>query len=104
MNLRLLFFADLPLTGDCLFPGGVGRTTNPTEFDSLMDDLESRDFRVYGEETLARTLIVDTSSMDDYAQARAFYRRQGLVEEARIRNFYGPGDDKVTFWKSRCDF
>jgi glyoxylase-like metal-dependent hydrolase (beta-lactamase superfamily II) len=31
-------------TGDSLFPGGPGRTTNPTDFTSLMDDLESRIF------------------------------------------------------------
>jgi glyoxylase-like metal-dependent hydrolase (beta-lactamase superfamily II) len=26
------------------FPGGPGRTTNPTDFNSLMDDLEERIF------------------------------------------------------------
>ena len=31
-------------TGDSLFPGGPGRTTNPTDFTSLMDDLEERIF------------------------------------------------------------
>jgi glyoxylase-like metal-dependent hydrolase (beta-lactamase superfamily II) len=31
-------------TGDSLFPGGPGRTTNPTDFNSLMDDLEERIF------------------------------------------------------------
>lgn len=31
-------------TGDSLFPGGPGRTTNPRDFGSLMDDLESRVF------------------------------------------------------------
>ena len=31
-------------TGDSLFPGGPGRTTNPTDFTSLMDDLEARIF------------------------------------------------------------
>jgi glyoxylase-like metal-dependent hydrolase (beta-lactamase superfamily II) len=31
-------------TGDSLFPGGPGRTTNPTDFMSLMDDLEERIF------------------------------------------------------------
>src|SRR3712207_8940382 len=31
-------------TGDSLFPGGPGRTTNPTDFRSLMDDLEQRIF------------------------------------------------------------
>ncbi|MEX5718083.1 MBL fold metallo-hydrolase [Geodermatophilus maliterrae] len=31
-------------TGDSLFPGGPGRTTNPADFGSLMDDLEERVF------------------------------------------------------------
>jgi glyoxylase-like metal-dependent hydrolase (beta-lactamase superfamily II) len=31
-------------TGDSLFPGGPGRTTNPKDFNSLMDDLEERIF------------------------------------------------------------
>ena len=31
-------------TGDSLFPGGPGRTTSPTDFTSLMDDLEERIF------------------------------------------------------------
>jgi len=31
-------------TGDSLFPGGPGRTTNPTDFASLMDDLEAKIF------------------------------------------------------------
>jgi glyoxylase-like metal-dependent hydrolase (beta-lactamase superfamily II) len=31
-------------TGDSLFPGGPGRTTNPADFTSLMDDLEERVF------------------------------------------------------------
>ncbi|RFU19277.1 MBL fold metallo-hydrolase [Geodermatophilus marinus] len=31
-------------TGDSLFPGGPGRTTNPDDFASLMDDLEARIF------------------------------------------------------------
>ncbi|MEM1249027.1 MAG: GNAT family N-acetyltransferase [Acidobacteriota bacterium] len=49
--------------------------------------------------SLARTLVVDTSSLAEYEQARSFYTARGFVEEARIREFYGPGDDKVTFWK-----
>lgn len=31
-------------TGDSLFPGGPGRTRNPTDFGSLMDDLEAKIF------------------------------------------------------------
>jgi glyoxylase-like metal-dependent hydrolase (beta-lactamase superfamily II) len=31
-------------TGDSLFPGGPGRTTNPRDFTGLMDDLEAKVF------------------------------------------------------------
>ncbi|MFL4277573.1 MBL fold metallo-hydrolase, partial [Escherichia coli] len=31
-------------TGDSLFPGGPGKTTNPKDFNSLMDDLEAKIF------------------------------------------------------------
>lgn len=48
----------------------------------------------------ARILIADTSGTEDFAQTRAFYRQNGYTEEARIRDFWAPGDDKVTFWKS----
>ena len=49
---------------------------------------------------VARVLVVETSSTDHYARTRAFYRRIGYDEEARIRQFYGPTDDNVVFWKS----
>jgi ribosomal protein S18 acetylase RimI-like enzyme len=49
---------------------------------------------------VARVLIVETSSLDAYEQARAFYRKHDFDEEARIRDFYGPGDNKVVFWKA----
>ncbi|MFL6134348.1 MAG: MBL fold metallo-hydrolase [Nocardioidaceae bacterium] len=38
-------------TGDSLFPGGPGRTTDPTSFTSLMDDLESKVFDRLPDET-----------------------------------------------------
>ncbi|MCH9730383.1 MAG: MBL fold metallo-hydrolase [Actinomycetia bacterium] len=38
-------------TGDCLFPGGPGRTTNPDEFKSLIDDLETKVFARYPDGT-----------------------------------------------------
>lgn len=33
-------------TGDCLFPGGVGRTTNPRDFDSLYGGVLEKLFRL----------------------------------------------------------
>jgi len=38
-------------TGDSLFPGGPGRTTNPTDFNTLMDDLEEKVFGRLPDET-----------------------------------------------------
>ncbi|MQA03100.1 MAG: MBL fold metallo-hydrolase [Streptosporangiales bacterium] len=38
-------------TGDSLFPGGPGRTTNPTDFSSLMDDLEGKVFGELSDDT-----------------------------------------------------
>lgn len=39
-------------TGDCLFPGGPGRTTRPEEFNSLMGDLETKVFAEFGDDTV----------------------------------------------------
>lgn len=38
-------------SGDSLFPGGPGKTPSPTEFTSLMDDLEARVFDIYPDDT-----------------------------------------------------
>jgi ribosomal protein S18 acetylase RimI-like enzyme len=47
-----------------------------------------------------RVLIIETSGVASFEPTRAFYRNHGYTEEARIREFYGPGDDKVVFWKA----
>jgi glyoxylase-like metal-dependent hydrolase (beta-lactamase superfamily II) len=38
-------------TGDSLFPGGVGRTTDPEDFSSLIDDVEQKIFDRMPDET-----------------------------------------------------
>ncbi len=38
-------------TGDSLFPGGVGKTTSPQDFRSLIDDVEHRVFDVLPDDT-----------------------------------------------------
>ncbi|WP_067891042.1 MBL fold metallo-hydrolase [Nocardia vaccinii] len=39
-------------TGDALFPGGVGRTTSPEEFDSLYRDVTTKLFDRFPDETI----------------------------------------------------
>lgn len=46
-----------------------------------------------------RILIVETMGTPELAQTREFYRKNGYTEEARIREFYEAGADKVVFWK-----
>lgn len=50
-------------------------------------------------ERAARILLVETSSLDEYAATRAFYSGQQFASEARIRDFYRDGEDKIVFWK-----
>lgn len=47
-----------------------------------------------------RILIVDTSSTDEFALTREFYTKNLYEEEARIRDFWSAGDDKVIFRKA----
>jgi ribosomal protein S18 acetylase RimI-like enzyme len=46
-----------------------------------------------------RLLLVETSTDPDQDGARSFYLKNGFTEEARIRDFYAPGQTKVVFWK-----
>ncbi|MEA5464539.1 GNAT family N-acetyltransferase [Leptothoe sp. PORK10 BA2] len=46
-----------------------------------------------------RMLIIDTSGVPEFERTRAFYAKCGYEAEARIRDFYAVGDDKVVFRK-----
>lgn len=46
-----------------------------------------------------RMLIIETSGLAGFEAQRGFYRRCGYEEEARIRDFYEAGNDKVVFRK-----
>lgn len=67
--------------------GGVGRTM----VSDLMQRLSAQGGRV---------LLVETSSLDEFAATRAFYEKQDFSQEARIRDFYQNGEDKLIYWKS----
>jgi ribosomal protein S18 acetylase RimI-like enzyme len=44
-------------------------------------------------------LIAETSSRAQYAPTQGFYRSCGFIEEARIRDYYAPGEDILYFTK-----
>ena len=51
------------------------------------------------QEKKGRLILIETSSKDKYTPARHFYQRLGYVENARIRDFYRPGDDLLIYGK-----
>ncbi len=67
---------------------GIGR--------QVMDYLEAWLVREKG----ARVLLVETSGMPEFQLTRDFYHKCQYTEEARIRDFYQAGEDKVIFWKA----
>ncbi len=47
-----------------------------------------------------RILLVETSGLPEFERPRAFYANHGYEEEARIREFYRAGEDKIVFRKA----
>jgi ribosomal protein S18 acetylase RimI-like enzyme len=47
-----------------------------------------------------RVLLVETSGLPAFERTRTFYRKCGYDEEARIRDFYQAGEDKIVFRKA----
>jgi ribosomal protein S18 acetylase RimI-like enzyme len=66
--------------------GGFGRR--------LMSHVEEQ-VRLKG----GRLLCLETSSQGGYLRTRRFYEQAGYVEESCIRDFYKPGDDRLTYVK-----
>ncbi|WP_285713101.1 GNAT family N-acetyltransferase [Erythrobacter oryzae] len=48
----------------------------------------------------ARVLLVETSGTPAFERTRGFYDMLGYEREARIRDYYSAGDDKIVFRKA----
>jgi ribosomal protein S18 acetylase RimI-like enzyme len=48
----------------------------------------------------ARILLVETSGLPEYERTRNFYRSRSYTEEARVRDYYKHGEDKIIFRKA----
>jgi glyoxylase-like metal-dependent hydrolase (beta-lactamase superfamily II) len=64
-------------TGDSLFPGGVGKTTSPQDFTSLIDDVEQRIFDVLPDETWFYPGHGNDSTLGAERPHRAEWRERG---------------------------
>ncbi len=47
-----------------------------------------------------RQVYIETSNRHHYAPTRGFYLRRGYQQEALLKDFYAPGDDKVIYSKA----
>ncbi|WP_053736196.1 MBL fold metallo-hydrolase [Nocardia sp. NRRL S-836] len=64
-------------TGDSLFPGGVGKTTSPDNFASLINDVEDRLFAVLPDDTRFYPGHGDDSTLGEQRPSLAEWRARG---------------------------
>jgi glyoxylase-like metal-dependent hydrolase (beta-lactamase superfamily II) len=64
-------------TGDCLFPGGVGKTWQPGDFAQLLDDVTTRVFDVYGDSTVVYPGHGDDTTLGAERPSLAEWRERG---------------------------
>ncbi|MGK2882828.1 MAG: MBL fold metallo-hydrolase [Mycobacterium sp.] len=64
-------------TGDCLFPGGVGKTWEDGDFARLLDDVSSRVFDVYNDATIVYPGHGDDTTLGAERPHLAEWRERG---------------------------
>ena len=64
-------------TGDCLFPGGVGKTWQPGDFSQLLEDVTTRVFDVYGDSTVVYPGHGDDTTLGVERPSLAEWRERG---------------------------
>ncbi|WP_420113406.1 MBL fold metallo-hydrolase [Pseudactinotalea sp.] len=69
--------ATMVFTGDSLFPGGVGKTESPEDFTSLLDDVETRLFARYPDDTVVHPGHGDSTTLGAERPALESWRTRG---------------------------
>jgi glyoxylase-like metal-dependent hydrolase (beta-lactamase superfamily II) len=64
-------------TGDSLFPGGPGKTNNPKDFTSLMNDLENKIFNRFDDNTVVHPGHGDDTTLGTERPHLAEWRERG---------------------------
>lgn len=79
------------LTMIAVKPGRQGQGRGAALLKHVENDLTARGQRL---------LLVETSGLPAFERTRAFYEKCGYHAEARVRDYYEPGDDMVLFRKA----
>jgi ribosomal protein S18 acetylase RimI-like enzyme len=62
-----------------------------------------RELLAFGEDEIrkhkGRMVVIETSSQQKYHPTQQFYQKSGYIIEARLKDFYRSGDDKLVFIK-----
>jgi glyoxylase-like metal-dependent hydrolase (beta-lactamase superfamily II) len=64
-------------TGDCLFPGGVGKTWQPGDFSQLIEDVTTRVFDVYDDSTVVYPGHGDDTTLGAERPSLSEWRERG---------------------------
>jgi glyoxylase-like metal-dependent hydrolase (beta-lactamase superfamily II) len=64
-------------TGDCLFPGGVGKTWKPGDFETLLGDVTSKVFDVYDDNTVVYPGHGDDTTLGAERPSLSEWRKRG---------------------------
>ncbi|MBB4856101.1 glyoxylase-like metal-dependent hydrolase (beta-lactamase superfamily II) [Mycobacteroides chelonae] len=64
-------------TGDSLFPGGVGRTSGPEDFNQLLDDVSDRLFGAYPDSTIVYPGHGDDTTLGAERRSLGEWRERG---------------------------
>ncbi|MFD5177281.1 MBL fold metallo-hydrolase [Nocardia sp. NPDC058379] len=64
-------------TGDSLFPGGVGKTHNPADFDTLLTDVTTKLFDRFADDTVVYPGHGDDTTLGDERPHLAEWRERG---------------------------
>lgn len=62
--------------------------------------LEATEERIAATPCHGRRIYIETSGREQYAPTQGFYTRCGYTLEARLKDFYSPGDDKLMYVKA----
>jgi GNAT superfamily N-acetyltransferase len=67
--------------------------------------LEETERRIAAPPWRGRRIYIETSGREQYAPTQGFYTRCGYTLEARLKDFYSPGDDKLVYVRAidRCN-